>query len=161
MDFLGARYYSKKDSTLFRCQRYKNPVIGTKSIGYTIFEYETRLKEEHQELPYSEIKKLAGEAWRALPADQRDYYDRRASESGRTRVMQKRCPGRLRFRTANGQVQLSVEGLVDYVPHSEELSIVPIGLFRVSVRDLIGDFDSKFHLLTGLSFRSPFLKVRP
>ena len=159
MDFLGARYNLNhpSDKTVFMCQRYKNPATGSQRTGYFIFQREIRqqLKEEYPELPHTEISKLAGKAWRALPTYQRDRYYRKASASGRTRVMQERCPGRLRFRTTNGRVQLSVEGLVDYVPHSEELSIVPIGLLRVSVRDLIEDFDSKFDLLTGLSFRSP------
>ena len=159
MDFLGARYNLNHPSnkTVFKCKRYKHPTKSSKRTGYSIFQRETipQLKEEHPELSWAEIWKLAGQAWSTLTDDQRDNYDRRASESGRTTAMQKKCPGRLRFRTANGQVQLSVEGLVEYVPHSEELSIVISRLFRVSVRDLIEDFDSKFDLLTGLSFRSP------
>lgn len=157
MEFEGGMYYLNKLSKnykFYECKHYKLPQSGRVKKGYYLFASEIKLQliEENRGCSYQEIIRLTGMAWRALPPERRDYYDRRAKVH-RPQMMYGRCPGRLRFREVNGEMLTTVNELIDYAPHREELSIeISRWVKRVSIRNR---YDLKINLLTELSFRSP------
>ena len=127
MEFEGGMYYLNKLSKnykFYECKHYKLPQSGRVKKGYHLFASEIKLQliEENRGCSYQEIIRLTGMAWRALPPERQDYYDRRAKVH-RPQMMYGRCPGRLRFREVNGEMLTTVNELIDYAPHREELSI--------------------------------------
>ena len=138
MEFLGAVYYSNnliKTDKAFVCRRYVHPQTGGSQNGFNLFQAETKwqFRKENSGSKSDHTNQLIGKAWKRLPADQRDDYNRKARERKPNKPMNERCPGRLRFKKVNGQALVSGDGLISYVPHSEELSAVmgePIRLFN-------------------------------
>lgn len=128
MEFLGAVYYFNSSSIagqIFVCRRYKQEQPSGLISGFHLFQFEIKQQvlRENPGSPFSYIIHVIGKAWRELTPARRDDYYRRASESKPTRRMTKRCTGRLKLRAVNGQPITSADGLIDYAPHSEELSI--------------------------------------
>ena len=126
VEFLGARYHGgteTKEKNHFYCLRFTHRRKGlSRRPGYDLFHSEImpQMIKKHQRKGW-QPKNLVGTAWRELTADQKEYYNRKAKENGPVKPMKKKCPGKLVFVKQAG---MSVDGLISYVPHSDELSIL-------------------------------------
>lgn len=140
MEFLNAKYCLKdrlKCCHSFVCKNYVHcvPIGSSTSPGYALFQLEKRPKitRKNPGSTPQRIGQLVGKAWRQLGVQKRYEYGRRARENETAKRMGERCPGKLNFKRVDGQVLIREDRLVNYVPHSTELSAVldePIGLNR-------------------------------
>ena len=128
MELFGAIYYTSNSSSKYhnlQCRRSKYLQKGFR-CGFELFLSETKqqLVRENPGRHFSFIRHLASNAWNELALNGKFEYDRRARESRPIGRMNERCPGRLKMLNVNGLTVTGEDGLVSYVPHNEELSVV-------------------------------------
>ena len=127
VEFLGAIYNGcteTKEKKHFYCKRFTHPPKGpSKCAGYSLFysEMGPQILKSRVIRKGTNLNRLVGAAWKELSGDQKEDYNRRAKENGPVKPMKERCPGKLVFVKQAG---MSVNGLMSFVPHSEELSVL-------------------------------------
>lgn len=126
--FLDGTYYLKtklpsKVGVLRYICKFNVSTCKTPSNGKVQFESEIGMQiyRANPDLSVASIQRLVAQQWNDLPAEQKEQYNRRAIECNLKK--HGRCEGRLIFKRAGDGQAMTLDLLLDYVKHSDLLSI--------------------------------------
>ena len=153
MEFLGAKYYFRKRDNVFICKRYIIPQCRGYKTPYNLFyiEISPQIRKSGSRSDIL-INSLVSKAWKNLPAERRDYYDRKAKEIEPNQRMNERCSGQLKFKARRGQRVISADELIGYVEHSAESSIETDESELISLRVVDLDKLTNFFSIAAVNF---------